>query len=220
MRTQDFQRLMRILLPSYPSYKIKDSLFFAAPFTHLLRGFYFEPSGFDALAFYVNAFVFPLYVPAEDVNFTFGKRIGGPTGRLWELAEDNIQERERIAGKLLVSIHNEGLPFIESATTPAELVEVATKIASEENPYVQQAIGCSLIMDWKYDEAVKVLNRLYLTLEKASPRVPWQAELMQRAWFLQDLLATNPSEARLTLKQWERETVKNLKLTEFWIGED
>ncbi len=220
MRAKDFKTLMRLLLPSYPSYKIKDSLFFAAPFTHLLRGFYFEPSGFDALVFYVNAFVFPFYVPAEDVNFTFAKRIGGPSGRLWELAEDNIRERERIAGKLLVCIHNEGLPFIESATTPAELVEVAPKMASEKNPYVQQAIGYSLIMDWKYDEAVKVLNSLYFTLEKISPRMPWQAELMQRAWLLQDLLATNPSVARLTLKQWERETVKNLKLTEFWISED
>ena len=221
MRAKDFKRLMRLLLSAYPSYKIKDSMFFDAPFTHLLRGFYFEPSGFDASAFYVNAFVFPLYVPAEDVNFTFGKRIGGPKGRRWELAEeDNMQENERVARNLLGSIQDEGMPFIDIATTPAGLAEAASKIASEENPYVQQTIGYSLIMDWKYDEAVKVLNRLYLALEKTSRRMPWQTELMQRAWFLQDLLATNPSEARLTLKQWERETVKNLKLTEFWIGED
>lgn len=50
-------------------------------------------------------------------------------------------------------------------------------------------------MDWKYDEAIKVLNRLYLALEKTSPRMPWHSELMQRAWFLQDLLTNNPSEA-------------------------
>ncbi len=192
-------------------------MFFAAPFTHLLRGFYFEPSGFDASAFYVNAFVFPLYVPAEDVDFTFGQRLGGPRGRRWELAEE---ETERVAEKLLSSIQNEGVPFIESATTPGGLVEVASKIASAENLYVQQAIGYSLIMDQKYGAAVKVLNRLYLALEKTSPRMPWQTELMQRAWSLQELLATNPSEAQSTLKQWERETVKNIRLSEFWIDED
>ncbi len=215
MKVKDFQRLMRLLCPFYPTYKIKGSMFFAAPFTHLFSGFYFEPSGFDALAFYVNAFVFPLYVPADDINFTFGKRLGGLSQR-WELSEG--EALDHLAARVRLSMDKEGLPFLKSAITPAELAHVAHKMASENNPYVQQAVGYSLIIAGRNAEAREVLSVLYSTLENITPNLDWHSDMMQRSLFLQELLDTNPSQAKLTLQQWERNTVKNLGLTSFWLS--
>jgi hypothetical protein len=53
------------------------------PISHTLRGVLFEPSG-AAGAVYANAFVQPLFIPADHISLALGWRVGGGA-HVWEM---------------------------------------------------------------------------------------------------------------------------------------
>lgn len=210
MKSKHFEVLHRLLLPHLPAgYASQGTLLFMKPIQCILRGFYFEPSGFDPSGFYLWAFLLPLYVPNSYISFTFGKRIGG--GKLW-----NVQKEKNLIGDLLVHIKSEGIPFLNQGDTPERLAEMAAALMSDglKDPYVQEAIAYSLIYAGQPVKALESIDDLCATLENMH-HISWTRELLDRARELRAYLLQEPDKAKKRLEAWRDYSLANLCLTRF-----
>ena len=186
-----------------PGYTHKGLMLYASPLNHVLRGFYFEDSGFDPSAFYVWAFFLPLYVPATHVSFSFGRRLGDGSGKRWHLSDSRLRQ------DLLACIQRDGLPFLEGIKQPHDVATAIHRLGADFDPYKLEAIAYSLAMGDDVAAAQRALERLMKVLNKS---ISWQAEMMERATELARKLGVDPQEARRQLAEWEKATVKNLGL--------
>jgi hypothetical protein len=203
MKIAQVRSLSKDLLPRMPGYTHKGLMLFASPLRHVLRGFYFEDSGFDPSTFYVWAFFWPLYVPTTHVSFSFGKRLGGGSGKRWNLNDAQLRE------ELLDHIQRVGLPFLQEVGQPRQVAIAIQQLGGEADPYRLESIAYSLAMADDYAGAQQGLDRLMKTLDV---KIAWQAEMMQRAKHLGDKLKADPQGARQLLAEWEQTTVTNLGL--------
>src|SRR5437870_4144209 len=140
MKTAQVRSLSKGLLPAMPGYTYKGRMLFATPLSNVLRGFYFEDSGFDPSAFYVWAFFLPLYVPATHVSFSFGKRLGEGSGKRWTLNDTQLRD------DLLGRIREEGLPFLQDVEQPRQAARAIQQLGGGSDPYHLEAIAYSLAM--------------------------------------------------------------------------
>ena len=211
MKSRQFQVLSRkYLLPYLSGYGVKGSLLFVQPLKYLLRGFCFEGSGFDPSAFYVWAFVQPLYVPRHVISLTFGKRLGGGAGQRWKLTRET--ERD-VMNEVLVCVKAEGIPIIKQFETPAKFAEEAVEFThAPKDPYVVEAVAYSLILAGEYAKALEALNHLHTILKKLDLSLSWPQEMLQRAQYLHNTLAREPDEAIELLEKWTEQTLRNLSL--------
>ena len=85
------ERLIRAhVLPRMPGFTVTKRLLHVAPVCDILRGYYFESSGFDANLVWVEAFVQPLYVPSDCLVLSRGGRLGclrGEPEEKWDTRE-------------------------------------------------------------------------------------------------------------------------------------
>jgi hypothetical protein len=203
MKTAQVRSLGKDLLPQLPGYSHKELMLYANPLNHVLRGFYFEDSGFDPSAFYVWAFFLPLYVPATHLSFNFGKRFGEGSGKRWNLSDPRLRD------ELLACIQRDGLPFLESVKQPCDVATAIHRLGADSDPYKHEAIAYSLAMALDVAAAQQALERLTKSLDQG---VAWQAEMGERATQLAQKMGVDPQEARSQLAEWEQATVKNLGL--------
>lgn len=182
-------------------YTHKGLMLFATPLNHVLRGFYFEDSGFDPSAFYVWAFFLPLYVPTTHVSFSFGKRLGEGSGKRWNVSDPQLRD------ELLVYIQRDGLPFLDGVRQPCDVPTAIQRLGAGSDPYSLEAIAYSLAMADDFAGAQQGLERLTKTLDKS---IPWQSEMIERATQLAMQLTNDPQRAKQQLSEWEQATVKNL----------
>jgi hypothetical protein len=204
MTTEEFVSLGRRLQPDFPDFAIRRRLFFISPLEHTLRGFNFDPSGFDKTRFYINAFYLPLCIPRKNLSYTFGKRLKG-TG--WHADAPNLEIE-------LVNAMQRETPFLISLRTPKDVVEDAKLRAwDSKDPHKREVVAYMLARAGEVAEAVVALDRLLSVLD---PDIPWQHEMADRALALNSQLVDAPAAAQRQLDVWEAETVKNLGLEEFW----
>lgn len=203
MNSSQVRSLSKDLLPQMPGYTHKGLMLYARPLNHVLRGFYFEDSGFDRSAFYMWAFFLPLYVPATHVSFSFGRRLGDASGKRWNLNDPRLRD------ELLACIQLDGLPFIESVKQPQDIAAAIHRLGANFDPYKMEAIAYSLAMDGDMAAAQLALEALTTALDKS---ISWQVEMLERAQQLVRKLEVDPQEARNQLAKWEQVTVKNLGL--------
>ncbi|MFO0811063.1 MAG: hypothetical protein U0746_20730 [Gemmataceae bacterium] len=203
MKTAQVRSLGKDFLPQMPGYTHKGLTLYASPLNHVLRGFYFEDSGFDPSAFYVWAFFLPLYVPATHVSFSFGRRLGDGSGKRWNLNDPRLRD------ELLACIQRDGLPFLEGVKQPHDVATAIHRLGADADPYKLEAIAYSLVMADDVAAAQQALERLTKALDKG---ISWQAEMMERATQLARKLGVDPQEATRQLAEWEQATVKNLSL--------
>jgi hypothetical protein len=211
MKSRQFQILSRkYLLPHLSGYGSKGALLFIQPIKSLLRGFCFEGSGFDPSAFYVWAFVQPLYVPSRVISFTFGKRIGGGAGQRWKLTMDTESD---VMNEVLASVKTEGIPIIERFETPAKLATEAVEFThAPKDPYVVEAIAYSFILAGEYSRFMETVNSLQTLLENLDLSLSWPQAMLQRAQYLRDTLTRHPYKAMELLDRWAEQTLRNLCL--------
>src|SRR4051794_12366566 len=82
MKGRQIERLARKhLLPVLPKFAVRGSLVYRQPVGDLLYALSFETSSFTSSRIFVEAFVQPLFVPADCLWFTFGDRLGGTPPR-------------------------------------------------------------------------------------------------------------------------------------------
>jgi hypothetical protein len=119
LKSATCERLVRnYILPSLSSFHVKGKLLFAEPVRHLLRGYYFEDSAFDATRFAVCVFVQPLYVPSSVLVFNFGSRLGSIVGKAeiwWNLSAES---EKSIMADVLSRICYEAEPRFGSIADP------------------------------------------------------------------------------------------------------
>jgi hypothetical protein len=201
MKTAQVRSLGKDLLPQMPGYTHKGLMLYASPLNHVLRGFYFEDSGFDPSAFYVWAFFLPLYVPTTHVSFSFGKRLGEASGKRWNLGDSQLRD------ELLACIQRDGLPFLEGVKEPDDVATAIHRLGADSDPYKLEAIAYSLAMADDVAAAQQALEHLAKVLDR---KIGWQAEMIDRAVQLAWQMNSDPRQAKQQLSEWEQTTVKNL----------
>jgi hypothetical protein len=206
MKKKQFIAIEKQLLPSFPGFTIKESTMLLTPQGEILRGIDFDPSGFDKKEFYVHVFVLPLYVPAKDLYFNYGKRIKRPDGReRWDSDEPDL------VPWLTASLQRQAIPYLSSTKSVVEFIELAKSLPSG-NPHTSLAIAFSLARANRVAEAIEALNQFPSQLDL---NVGWQVELGKQAKTLRSKLVESPAEAQRQLAAWEIETVRNLGLETF-----
>ena len=169
----------------------------------ILRGFYFEDSGFDRGAYYVWAFVQPLYVPATTINFSLGKRLGYASGTRWKIQQPSVYE------EIESLVMNDGIEFIRYATTPGELSDWCASLLHSADPYVLQSHAYSLAAASRYEEALVVVQQL---IDNLDLKWEWMMEIANRATILKRIMIEHPSNVGTQLLEWQIKTMRCLKL--------
>jgi hypothetical protein len=202
MKTAQVRSLSEDLLPHMPGYTHKGLMLYASPLNHVIRGFYFEDSGFDPFAFYVWVFFLPLYIPTTHVSFSFGRRLGDGSGERWNMNDPRLRE------ELLGYIQRDGLPFLDVVQDPFQVTTAIQRFGADSDPYSMEATAYSLVMTGDFTAAQEALNTLIKSLDI---NIHWQSEMRGRATHLsKKLLGNDPQEATQQLAEWEESTRKNL----------
>jgi hypothetical protein len=203
MTTKEFVTLEKRLLPALSGLAIKGRLMFIPPVDHTLRGFNFEPSGFDKRGIYVTAFFLPLCVPRTHISYEFGRRLKG-TG--WRADAPDLEAT-------LTEAMRKETPFLCSLRTVQDVVNAVMPFAENaRDPYAHEAIAYMLVRCGNTNDALTAVGQLLASLDLA---IPWQHEMAERAKSLKSQLLADPAAAQRQLDAWESETVKNLGLEEF-----
>lgn len=205
MRKSKFAALVKLLSPHLPEARVKLPMIVFPTFQDVLKSLCFESSGSDSDRFYIWVFFMPVCVPANHATFNLGRRIGGKNQR-WDLKDPQLVE------KVVFSINNDALPFLENVQTPDKAARFALSITgATKSPHVRQANAYLLARAGETEEATKSLDELLCLLDSDTP---WQAEMATRARTLMALLLRSPEDAENQLRAWEVETIHNLGLEE------
>jgi len=195
------------LLPHLPGYYISGRMLLAGPLEHLLRGFFFDASGFDASWFYLQVFVQPLYVPSDHISFNFGQRIAG-----WKINKSNEDE---VMSQVLLRVREEGLPLLERIQVPLDLAQYVAEQKNIDDPYVQEARAYSLIIAGEHSQGLEGMEQLLKTLARHIEREPgvyWLQDLHKRNYTFYNLLSHNSEAAIKQLEEWRAYTLRSLNL--------
>ena len=214
MRRKDFERLAKTyLVPHLEGFRSHGHLLFMEPIDCLLRGFCFEPSGFDATSMYLNFFIKTLYVPVEYVELTYGDRLRG--NLLWEgISKENESE---IMADVLNSIRSDGLPCLTRIATLEDLLRfIETERHLDIDPHDVEKYAYALVLLGKHEQAFEQLHHLRRVCDEAiSTGTAWAGKNLERGEQVLSALQDNPAEARSLLNTWRSHTLKALKLEKF-----
>src|ERR1700741_201681 len=131
MKKAELSALLKQIQPELPGFKIQGQLLFIDPIDHTLRGVWLDHS-MDKRSFYVQVFVQPLFIPAEEIHFNFGWRIGG--------GSRNADTRHLVR-ELGVAIKREAVPFLTKINTPMDAAEAAIALRKPGDPNIQRVIA-------------------------------------------------------------------------------
>jgi len=208
MRNSEFKAIEKRLAAHLPGFRLKGRLMFLVPVESVLRGFYFEPSGFAKDRFYLEAFFQPLFVPANEITFLFGRRLGD--NKRWRSDEPDLESA------LLSSMKAEvpKLLRLNNAETIASALEVFAKMNAVGfvNPHCREAFAYALVKAREIERANQVLGILINSIDTT---VTWQREIESRAIRIREMLLKQPQDAIEQLAAWEAETARTLGLEEF-----
>ncbi len=211
MKTKDFTKLGKELLPQMPGFVMEKKTMFKSPVKDFLYGLYFESST-DVESFYFSVSFLPLYVPNDSVHGTFGKRIG-------RAANWNINN-PKLLTDLTATVQNEALPFLDNVTTLTEIVNyLRTNVDCDRprvNSHVLEAYAYTLIKSGDYSSALESLVELKERL--AASTIPWVMEQRNRAQLIEEKLLQNPEAALAQLEAWKAETVSKLGFEKYVVA--
>jgi hypothetical protein len=207
MKKKQIEKLANLhLLPSLSGFSVRGNLLFQVPVGNILRAFLFDRSGFSALAFYPQTFVQLLYIPAEHLTLTPGRRFPGP----WKFEEGS---KLQLAQRILGQIHEIGLPFLRAYGTPEGVVrETKANPALQVNPHVRQQLAYSLLLLERNDEALDELDKILRMLNRSHDSPLWERALFKEVGGLKEKLMRRPQEAVETLHAWTEQTRLKLSL--------
>jgi hypothetical protein len=204
VKNKDFEAIATGLLSVLPGFSIRGPMAFAQPARHVLRGLYFEGSGFDSKAFYVWMFFLPLCVPVAHVYFNFGKRLRAPGG-----GDGWAADTPDLSSALKAAVTKEAVPFLSRVGSMEGVVTELEALRSTGGPHAQQGLAYTLAQAGDVKRGMVELRRLIESLDRS---VSWQRAIGERADVLLHALEADSAGARRQLELWEAETVRNLKL--------
>jgi hypothetical protein len=196
---------LRVSQRHHLAYEIRDSL--------LLAGYLLDLSGLQAGAFYLNAFVQPLYVPHESIFLTFGKRLSG--GKRWII---NAEDEAAVMEEVLRAIEEEGKSLVDELGAIERLAGIAEgKPGSKENPFGWRLDDPNILETRAYtwallrDQSRARRDLLYLT-QVFMPTYPWEKEIQNRSSKILDALDKSVEAAGNVLADWAKQTASQLGL--------
>lgn len=206
MKKRDFEKFARqYLLPSLDGFTVDGTLIYQIPVGSIFRGFIFDSSGFSAEAVHPSVFVQPLWVPATHFTMTLGERLRGS----WKFSPPGDGP---LASNLLESIHNDGLPFLQSLGTPEKIAHLAEKLKSPKNHYVRQSAAYALVLIGENEAALRSLDKLLMMLKEMGEAQKWALGVHAEVSSLRDTCSVSPDDARQLLAHWTEQTRQNLGL--------
>ena len=209
MTKRELSSVARRLLPYLPGFTAKADLLVAIPLTHTLRGIsLYQSSG--ARDFYAHVFFQPLFIPCQHIVLNLGWRLGG-WGHTWNAdAPAAIQ-------MLGITAEREALPFLTAIRSMDDVVRAARKLNQPGDWYTQEAIAYALVRAGHVAPAVGALRRFAAALDRV---VDWQRASAERAENLVDTLLSDPDEAQRMLHQFQRNTARELNISELLTADD
>jgi hypothetical protein len=198
-------------LPAFPGFTLNkaESDMFIVPMNHLYRAFVFAGSSYSTTSFRVNAAIMPLYVPAEFYHVTFGERMKHGNNDTWEWSET---EEQAVSERLKDAMVTQGMPRLGKIQSPLDFARTISSVKPQKTVNRTQAIAYSLIYAGVYDEGLQHLRELCKELESFNGSAPWDIEKRDRNKELCNTLEQNPQQAKELLVEWEKQSIKNLKL--------
>lgn len=175
---------------------VRGRLAYRVPVGPLLVGVYANPSGWSKGRSYLEAFVQPLYLPTEHLDFTIGRRLGGGTCTfaLEEVASGGVDMAD-------------GGAFLDAHNDPAALL-AAQWWKNRADIRMIEVEAYSLIWCGRRDEALAVLD-LIGTL---SMTYDWEHECADRATAIRRLEERSATDATDQLVEWCEESAVHLGL--------
>jgi hypothetical protein len=220
VKRAEVHRLVRTyLLPELPGFAVHSRLLFHTRIEYLLRGFCFEPSGFESGGFYVWVFVQPLYIPSDNVLLTYGDRLGGGS-MFWKPI--GVDESS-VMRALLEAMGKEGLPVLERIKTPSAFAAWrSTEPIHRRGMNRLEAQASALILAGNHRQGAELLDEI----ERRMPEIrrenirlqldrPWVEEIANRARTLRAKLDVDLADAIKQLTEWRDYTIQQLKLEKF-----
>ena len=205
MKKKEAQKIGEKLLPYLPGFRAKGDLVYSMPIPHVLQALCFENSSTGKEAFYLNAFIMPLFSPSEHVYFNYGQRLRDIDSSGWRSDHpDLIPRLERAVHSKQASI------YLEPIKSVAEFIERLFSIDKHKSLYFHEAIGFAYALE---GDVKKALVNLKIVEAQADEYYPWQLTLKERSKFFQELLKKDIEKARKQLEEWEKFTLEHLKIS-------
>jgi hypothetical protein len=211
VRGRDFKRLAAAFIALHPEYSFvpKGSIVALRPVGSILRGFCFEGSS-DPDSFYLWAFVLPLYVPDQVLNFAFGDRITSTgRGNRW-----HREEEPGLAIKVARAMLEHGLPIVVSANSVTEMALGAdaktARLAGRQDIRSIEVAAYSWARAGEVERAGERFDLLLSRIE-AAPKWSWLPTVANRAIAFQSKLH-DPEETQRQLDEWEKNSATKLRL--------
>lgn len=207
MRLKEFILLETRLSQALEDFDVKGQLMILQPLEHTLKGFHFDGSNFGKTSFYVNAFFMPLYVPAKEIHFTFGRRVRDQGGDRWDMQMPHLES-------ILENAMQEEAKFLRELRTPQDVARALEPLTKPNNigyvnPHCYEALAYTLA---KAGDTASALNVIEILSKCANPSVGWEAEISSRASLIGTALREDPDAAYAQLAAWTAENIKNLGL--------
>lgn len=204
MKRRELALLLCDPLLQLEGFVFKGRLLFKPPLDRLLRGIYFDSSGFDRRAFYSTSFVMPLCVPTSHLYFTFGDRVRRAAGGdRWNA------EMPDLAAELGAALKRSAMFLSGIDSLPAFVTHAESRSRTERT---LEGIGYALARDGQATQAIAIFDELLDTVDMS---VDWHRELAGRVNDLRRTLIEAPEKARSQLASSERGTIQSLGLDEF-----
>jgi hypothetical protein len=207
------------LLPKLgDAFVARRSLVYRRPAEHLLYGLSFDTSSFTSSRIFVEAFVQPLFVPADGPWYTFGFRLGDD---FWDVDED---DPDPTFVAIADAAAREALPFFEQLDSLDRFSELIPKWAeadhkklmdlqSLDDPVVSQAVGYAEILRGNKETGLKLLEQA-LESEREDEEYANEERIAEIERVLEAVNDQGLEAGQALLEEWRAQTIKNLHLEE------
>lgn len=216
MKTQIVARMSKkYFLSNLPGFQQKGFLIYRQDFQYLLQGFCFDGSAFNRNSFTIDVFVHPLFIPSEDIDLSFGNRIGIMAGKndiWWQY--DEMREVE-IAQEIFDMMKNHGLPFLEETATIEGFLKRYKDADIHKNKHIIEGLCYAHILNDDFSKSQKMMRLLSIVLTQDINEFPvvWKQEIQQRIQLMLGYLdRTEYDRAKQQLSDWRHFTLANLGL--------
>jgi hypothetical protein len=169
-------------------FNLYKNILYKHPLNNILLGFCFEKSASNKEGVYVWVFVQPLYVNADYIVLSFGKRLKGKNGEFWKL-KDTLNFEEMIS-ELETSMQNEIDTFLKEVNTPLKFYNYYTE--KSVNIRMVQAVVYSAIYS-KHKDAESLLKNYITMIKQEDLNYDWIKNLLKEALCLQNIIDSKSS---------------------------
>lgn len=158
------------------NFRLYKNIIYQYPLNNILLGFCFDKSGFNKDCVYISVFAQPLYINADNIILSFGNRLKGKDGNLWQL--ENNPNLEEILSELLLLMKDVIDDFLNKVNTPSRFYNYyQDKLV---NIRMVEAVTYSAIYS-KHKDSELILENYIKILQNENLEIDWVKNLLDVA---------------------------------------